>query len=66
MFANWLYYKKAQKDVTRIKTTYMESGAQNMALVSTGGTSWGYVAIGVMATMILTLLFIGATVMLFF
>ncbi len=40
LFANRLYYRKAKKDLGRIKTTVLEEGSRNSAIASAGGTSW--------------------------
>ncbi len=39
LFANWIYYKKAKSDISKIKDTVLESGIQKFEIASKGGTS---------------------------
>ena len=52
LFANWLYYRKAKKDLGRIKSTVMEEGSRGSAIASAGGTSW----INVIAALVVQLI----------
>lgn len=42
-FANWIYYKKAKEDISKIKSEVREPMALKHALFAKGGVSWGYV-----------------------
>ena len=58
IFANWMYYRKAKKDITKIKSTIIEDNAQSTAIASGGGTSWAYVVAAFMAVLTLNLIIV--------
>lgn len=40
LFADWLYYSKAKKDITKIKHATSEAELRKQTIISKGGTSW--------------------------
>ncbi len=55
LFANYLYYSKAKKDIEKIKSENLEPGQETLQISRTGGTSMIYVAIGFGIEMILSM-----------
>ncbi|MBQ1434105.1 MAG: DUF2628 domain-containing protein [Ruminococcus sp.] len=50
IFANYLYYKKAKRDILKIRENSGEKSNEevNMEIITTGGSSWGYALLGIM------------------
>ncbi len=50
LFANWIYYKKARRDILKIKSEVAEVTARKTAIISAGGVSMIYFAatVGIM------------------
>lgn len=54
LYANYLYYRKARADITKIKSEVLEVSARNEKIELSGGTSFKYVIaayLGIMALM---------------
>ncbi len=56
LLANVIYYKKAKKDLVRIKSTILEEGTRSREIASAGGTSW----INVIAAFVLEMIIYAA------
>lgn len=54
LFANYLYFKKAKKDIESIKSENLESGQETLQVSRKGGTSVVYAAIGFFIEFIVT------------
>ncbi len=50
-FANWFYYKKAKKDIEKIKSQTPDDGQSTLLIRKTGGTNIFYVLIGMAVEM---------------
>ena len=62
LFANYLYYRQAKRDIVRIRggSEGKSSDDINREIIITGGTSWGYMVLGYM---VYTMVSFGAVVL---